>query len=404
MFLIQDGHHASGQIAEALEGNRVDGVIWSPGDETPELLAERTAGAVETKDDVVQALDPQFYVTMLADSNPKRLPRHGMSEMKLRGGAFSAGQLARTVGKVFDYLRGFPVTHLLSPTVAIAGMNDRSAQIALNLAETALEQAAGFPAEDEERPVFLSVAIEQYVLNEADAVNGLLDELTNHDVAGFYLLFEVNPELEAARQARYLAESLYVTYTLTRVQDKRAWVGYTGLSGYLHRAVGAEAFAAGGFQKQQWWSPAHWKAGEPGGGRGGPRPRIFLDRLLGSLLTETELQTIRAQRRDASLGADLIAGAGSLAAANRAGNPANPDERQCSAQLFDVCTDLDRRITGDLPTDIGRIRGEIADARSYFERIDAAGVQLEGRSNTTQIGVFEEAIDLFLARAEIQLP
>jgi hypothetical protein len=403
LFLVQDGHQTSGQIGEALQRECVRGVIWSPGDETPDFLAERT-DATSGFDDVVQAIDPQFYVALLQDSNPKRLPRHEIFGMKLRGGAFSAKRLGRTVKRILDYQRGFRVTHLLSPTVAIAGMTDRSAQIALNLAETSIELLDELAeAEEEDRPMFLSVAVEQFVLNDEDSVNGLLDELTTYDVPGFYLLFEINPELEGGRQAALLTESLYIVHTLARIQGKEVWVGYAGLTGYLYRAVGASAFAAGGFRKQQWWSPGHWKAGT-GGGRGGPRPRIYLETLLGSLLAETELATIRSQRSDLLLGPDLIAGPGGLAGAYREGTASEPDRRTCAAQLFDVCAELDARITGDLLADIARVRTDIAAAADFHERISAAGVQLEGRSDATQIGIWGQAIDAFLRRAEIEFP
>lgn len=403
MFLIQDGHQTSSQIGEALQKECARGVIWSPGDETPDLLAERT-DATSGFDDVVQAVDPQFYVALLQDSNPKRLPQHKIFGLKLRGGAFSAKRLERTVKKVIDYQRGFRVTHLLSPTVAIAGMTDRSAQIALNLAETSIELSDELAeGEEEDRPMFLSVAVEQFVLNDRDSVNGLLDELTTHDVPGFYLLFEINPELEASRQATLLTESMYIVHTLARTQGKEVWVGYAGLAGYLYRAVGASAFAAGGFQKQQWWSPGHWKAGT-GGGRGGPRPRIYLETLLGSLLTETELETIRSQRRDPQLGPDLIAGPGGLAGAYREGTASEPDRRTCAAQLFDVCAEFDGRIIGNLATDIARVRADMVAAAALYDRISAAGIELEGRSDVTQLGVWGQAIDAFIQRAEIELP
>lgn len=403
MFLIQDGHQTSSHIAAALEDQTVDGVIWSPGDETPALLEERTE-AVDGNHDVVQAVDPQFYVAMLQDSNPKRLPQHEIFGLELRGGAFSAKRLGRTVKRILDHQRDLPVSHLLSPTVAVSSMTDRSAQIALNLAETSIELAAeAVRDEEEKRPMLLSVAVEQYVLNEQDAVNGLLDELTAHDVPGYYLLFEVNPEMEATRQASLLAEALYVTHTLAVTQEKEVWVGYAGLPGYLHRAVGAEAFAAGGFRKQQWWSPSHWAAGS-GGGRGGPRPRIYLDRLLGSILTETELATIRSQRRDTQLADDLVAGSGSLAQSYREGTTTEPDRMDCAVQLFEVCADLDERITGDPVVDIAQVRSDISTAQNLFARISATGVQLEGRSDNTQLGVWEAALDMFLLRAGIEVP
>jgi hypothetical protein len=369
-------------------------VIWSPGDEKPEYLAERMAEAAEH--DAVQAVDPQLYVALLDDANPKRLPEYGLFDLPLPRRQFSARRLADLMERILDFQADLPSTHLIAPTVAVSSMTDRSAQLALNLAETALDIAED---RDDDRPLLISAAIERSVLADSESVDVLLDELTAHQADGYYLLFEIDPTIDSAVQASLLSEALYVTYTLGTVQERPVWVGYAGLAGYLFRAVGADAFAAGWFQKQQWFSTGHWA---PGGGGRSPRPRIFLDTLLGSLLIEAELMAVRRQRQDTSLVADLVGGAGGLAA-EHAGGGTPPDATRgvCAAQLFDVCTELDGRIQGDVDEDLERIQQELDEAEDLFSRLSAVGIELDGRSAGTQIRVWREAIEKFVDRADL---
>lgn len=392
MFLIQAGHQSSTHIAEGLPEGRANGVIWSPGDERPELLRERIAEAAEQE--AIQAVDPQLYVALLDDANPKRLSEYGLFDLPLARKQFSARRLANLVERIIDFQIDLPVTHLIAPTVAVSSMTDRSAQIALNLAETALDVVDD---RGDERPLMVSAAVDRSVLADHESVNVLLDELTAHPAEGYYLLFEIDPSIDATNQASLLSEALYATHTLGVIQERPVWVGYAGLGGYLFRAAGADAFAAGWFQKQQWFSTRHW---EPGGGGRAPRPRIYLDAILGSLLIEAELVPARRQRRDVDLGADLLKGSGELAAAHAAGGAVpDPDRGVCAAQLFDVCADLDGRIVGDVTADLNRISDELDRARNLYRRLSDAGIELDGRSAGVQIGIWQVAINQFAKRA-----
>jgi hypothetical protein len=394
LFLIQGGHQSSTQIAAAVPDGNVDGTVWSPADERPELLAQRVAEAADHG--AVQAIDPQLYVAMLEDPNSKRLPEYELFELPLPSRQFSARRLAGLVERVLDFQISLPVTHLLAPTVAITSMSDRTAQIALNLAETSLDTV-----EDrrETRPLLLSVAADHSVLADQESVDILLDELTSHDTDGYYLLLEIDPRSDAGRQAQLLSEGLYITHTLGTLQDKPVWVGYAGLSGYLHRAVGAEVFSAGWFQKQQWFSTSHWG---PGGGGRAPLPRIFLDSILGSLLVEAEMDSARSQRRDLELGADLLRGPGPLSDLARGGGPMPAIDRSiCAAQLYGVCMELDRRIQEDVLTNLQRIDQELIEADDLYRRLRDAGIELDGRSSGSQIGVWRSALEQFSDRADL---
>jgi hypothetical protein len=287
-----------------------------------------------------------------------------------------------------------PGTHLIAPTVAVSSMNHRSAQVALDLAETAVDIWGDY---NDERPLLISVALERAALADPKGINQLLDELTAQNFDGYYLMFEIDPGLDSSTQAALLSEALYVSYTLSVVREKLVWVGYSGLTGYLHRAVGASAFAVGFFQKQQWWALGHW--GPPARGRA-PRARIVLDSILGSLLIESELAAARSQRYDSLLGNDLLAGAGPLARALREGNSPSTDRGTCAAQLFAVCEELDRRVGTDLDANLARLVADIEDAELLYQRIEDAGVPLEPRSTSRQLNAWLEAIELFKKRAE----
>jgi hypothetical protein len=395
MFLIQAGHQSSTQIAEAVPGDGAAGAIWSLADETPGNLETRMRDL--TGDEVIQAIDPQLYVALLADANPKRLVEHELFKVPLpRQSRYSARRLASMVEAIVRHQADRPGTHLIAPTVAVSSMNHRSAQVALDLAETAADVWGDY---DDARPMLISVALERTALADPEGINQLLDELTAQDFDGYYLMFEIDPGLDPSTQAALLSEALYVTYTLSVVREKLVWVGYAGLTGYLHRAAGATAFAAGFFQKQQWWSLGHW--GPSSGGR--PlRPRIVLDSILGSLLVETELQPVRAQRYDRLIGNELIAGVGGMASAIREGKGLTLDRPACAAQLFAVCEELDRRLGSDLDANFAQVTADVEAAELLYQRIDDAGITLEPRSTSRQLQAWQEAIGFFRDRAGLR--
>jgi hypothetical protein len=385
MFLIQDGHQTHTHVAGAIARD-AHGVIWSPADQTPSnldavLRADYMNGAA-------QAIDPQLYVAPLVDANPKKLADHALFEVPMRPRDFSARNLVALVNRVIAFQADRPVTHLLSPTVPVASMVDRWAEVAANLADTALDawQQTGDP-----RPLLISVAIQQSVLADPDNVDALLDELTSYECDGFYLLIERNPSTDPAEAAVLLERALYIIYTLARLNEYAVWIGYAGLDGFVYRAAGAEASAGGWWQKQNWWSPAHWTAG--GGGRQ-PRPRIYLESLLGSLLIDTELQRVARQRVDQDLLADVLGGTGSLAEEFRNGRAFNGsyDRADMVAQLLGVCGALDTKITGAFEADMRRVLNDVADAEVLYRRIREVGVEVEADRARNPLTVWQTAI------------
>lgn len=398
MFLIQDGHQARNGVEAAVGAGNAAGVIWSLADETPANLDQALRAECMTRPDIVQAIDPQLYVAPLADANPKKLLDHALFSVPMRPRDFSARNLVPLVENLIGFQATRPVTHLLSPTVPVSSMAERWAGIAADLADTSLETWAGM---DDPRPLLISVAVDESLLTDRDNVDALLDELTAYECEGFYLLFELGPSTDPARHSVLFERALYVVYTLAEVNEYTVWVGYSGLNGYVYRAAGAQAVAGGWWQKQNWWSTAHWT---PGPGGRSPRPRIWLESILGSLLIDDELRLISRQRRDASLFADVLDGVGQLASDFAAGRPfdGNYDRPEMAAQLFAVCSALDDRISADIEPDLRRVLLDIARADDFYRRIGDAGIQVS-RDIVRAPVVWPSAITEFARRLGLSL-
>jgi hypothetical protein len=386
VFLVQDGHQAHTQIPDAVASGSAQGVIWSPADHSAVQLDDLVRA--DWLEGHTNAIDPQLYVAPLQDSNPKKLPDHGLFPVPLRARDLSARSIVTLVDRILEWQSGFPVTHLLSPTVSIASMADRSAEVAANLADASI---SAWAHRHDGRELLVSVAVAQSLLADPDSVDSLLDELTSYECAGFYLLLDLDPRLDPSELAVLTERALYIVYTLTQVQEYTVWIGYSGLKGYILRAAGADALTGGWWQKQNSWSTANWSAG----GRGrAPRPRIYLDSLVGSLLIDTELELISRQNIDPSLYRDVLTGSGDLADAFLNGRDFDSDypRPDMIAQLFSVLGELDRRLEGDVESDMRQVLDDIADAEVLYRRIRDTRIQVDAGGGQALLTVWQTAI------------
>lgn len=383
MFLIQDGHQQHTRVASAISSGLADGVVWSLGDTGPNTLPDAMSEAGST----IQAIDPQLYVAPLQDANPKKLTAHELFEVPLALGDFSPSSVISLTRSILDFQISLPVSHLIAPTVPFESINSRWAQVASDLASSATEHVAS-----DARPLMVSVAVQESVLSDQDNVDALLDELTTYTCAGFYVLFELNPQGDPAEAALKWERALYIVHTLSILNDFEVWVGYAGMGGFAFRAVGASAFGAGWFQKQQWWSTSHWTAS--GGGRQ-PRPRVFLDTVLGSLVISGEVALVARQETDADLFNDLIAAASGPVAARLTESRSFDDDfsrDELNAQLFATCRAVDDRLTGQPENDLRTFRDQLAAARSLLQRVREADIELDSRSRNTILLTWQAAV------------
>jgi hypothetical protein len=386
MYLIQHGFQRGTKIDDAVAAGVADGVIWSPGDEAPSALGT----GISAFQEIEQAVDPQFYVAGLAGASLKKLDKYDYFTRDLQASDFTPRRIIDIARDALDFQFGLDVTVVLSPTVVVEAAGDRWSQVALSLAQASIEEWAG---RGDPRDLLISVAASRSLLANEEEVNALLDDLTTLECAGFYLLVELEGD-GSVRTDEQLDRALWMTYSLAELNEFRVWIPYAGLAGYLFRAVGAEAFAAGWWQKLQAWSPGHWT--ETGGGRQ-PRPRVFLESLLSNVLLE-ELGALRTS--DRPLYDEVVAGVGPVAATLRTSLPQNmtPTRDELAAQLFAVCHELDSRVTGTLQERGARLVDDLAAVLARHRRIRQSGITLEPRGSSAHIVEWESAMSRFAAR------
>jgi hypothetical protein len=214
---------------------------------------------------------------------------------------------------------------------------------------------------------------------------------------GVYLLVELDPALDESTYAEHLASALDLVNRLAERMPVR--VGYTGLSGWVFRAAGAQATAAGWFQNRRSWSPSNWLA-RSGGSR---LERAAVEAPL-ALLTPAELATIR----DASLPLyqQVVAGVGPYAALlqsspAQAGNIIPLDRH--AAQLFAVSHELEARIGKGFATDARRIIKDVGSATALRDRVARAALTIEGAGVDGRPDEWETALRSLAARLGVQL-
>jgi hypothetical protein len=386
LFLIQDGHQAHTKFETTLDAENAGGVIWSPADHPPNQLDALVAADYMRRK--VSAIDTQFYVAPLADPSAKRLGEYELFSIPLRRQDLAARNLVPLTEHLIAFQAERRTSHILSPTVSVPSMTDRLAQTAADLADASI----GYWSDDgDNRPLLISVAIEQSLLADEDNVDALLDELTSYECEGFYLLFELDPKHDPAQLAVFTERALYIIYTLAYVQEYIVWTGYAGFKGLAFRAAGADVSAGGWWQKQNAWSPGNWSAGS--GGRS-PRPRLHLESLLGSLLIDAELAPIARQRTDPELFSDLLDSRGQLAQDFVNGRDFDGEypRDEMIAQLFGSLAEVDSRITGELEVDMRLALDDIAAAEVLHRRVRDVGIQVDGGGGQALLTVWQTAI------------
>jgi hypothetical protein len=136
----QHGYGKSDKIDRGLDDQVLDGVVFGPNNERPDVLRACIERLRERNGDVDLLIDPQLYVSLLNSPKEGNLPLYEdyyVSNLTLRD--FTPRRIADLSRRVLDFQRRLPVTRILSPTILLESFTDRSAQIAHFLAQEAME-------------------------------------------------------------------------------------------------------------------------------------------------------------------------------------------------------------------------------------------------------------------------
>lgn len=399
MLLAQVGYGRGQKVHEGLDDGTISGAILSPKDEGPDRLEQCVRELRGRDDDAVVMIDPQFYVTTL------RAPRDGhlqeydyyADNVGLGRTQFSPRRVEGYVGACLDYqvnsLNG--VSYLVSPNVLFDDFRDLWSQIALNMAEAAVEHHSSLR---DPPPLLVSVVTSEVALRNALGLTEFLDALSSVEADGFYLLVHRNSSsYQAAMDTGAMANLMYMVYVLSRLNDYHVFVGYSDWISMLLHAAGATGTASGWHQSVRQFNTARFLPAE-GGGRA--RKRYSSAPLLSTPLIQPELEDIYRARRieDVLTGSSYDA---ILRGGPAAGEARWTDSISCRAHW----TALDRVIRQVSGARIGNRVGaaiELIDAADMlYTQLARRGVNFEAHTGPGHLASWRDALELFRETARV---
>jgi len=379
------------KVDRGLTNDVLDGVILSPHDENPDDLRAYIGGLSRRSPAADLLLDPQLYVSTIRNANEGKLPQYGYYRqgLSLRDLA-TVRNIQQLVSQCIDYQRDLQLTHVLSPTICAESFTDRSAQIALTMAQEAIDYWAGI--EGERRPLLISFLFSEVALANSDQVSEFLDTISLMEADGFYLIVDrATPVYSQEFEPSRLARMMRLIYSLKRSRFQVV-CGYSDFVSLLYASAGASAVATGWSQKLRRFNRSRFR---PSAGGRRPRDRYSSSRLINSIyLTELDacqdVQMLRAVRSNTRY--DQCFDGRSYPS----GISWSPDEATLHhwSTISDV---IESAEGGSVRERIGEASETIAEAVTLYGTLAEAGVTFEPQNGPAHLEDWIEAIRIFLA-------
>ncbi|MFS0728346.1 hypothetical protein [Paenibacillus sp. 1P07SE] len=397
-LFVQQGYGKGTKIHQALDHNKVDGVILSPRDDAETSLRS-------FRDDLQQypqaeiLLDPQFYYTTYMDGTSKNLMNYGYYPGHLTLAAFRSIQnIQKYAADAIDFQVSMGVDYLLSPTLLINSFTDRQTQICMSLAEESknIVKSRGYRT-----PLFTSLIFTESALNETSQVNEFLNEISVLDTEGFYITVarnnkEYNQNFDSDLS---LANLLHFIYSLSEINEFKVVVGYTDIVGLLYLGVGAYGIGTGWHNSSRKFTVQQRILPSTGGRL--PRERYNSVGLLNSILV-SELDSIAANT-PAPVYQSILSGTVDDQIILAGANPSDAWSRALSHQqhwaaIKKAMNDIYKGAT-DISTRITNMETAINEAITLYSLLERYAVQLEKTSSGAHLNRWSSAIRLFKENA-----
>lgn len=239
-ILAQHGWGKATKIQRGIDAGSICGLVMSPRDESPDALASFLSTVQGDYPSVERIVDPQLYAGTIWPVRDGRLTDYPYYKQRLAPVSFSPGQIQWLVKAALDWQAALDISAVVSPTVRVDALGSQWAQIAMMLAQETVARHDG------EKPLLISLVVDEDALRQRSLVNEWLNDLTLLDVDGFYLV--VRRTSETYRQhyePDVLASLLGICYSLAELNEYRVFVGYTDITTMLFHAVGVTATCAG---------------------------------------------------------------------------------------------------------------------------------------------------------------
>ena len=355
-IFAQHGWGKTDKIERGLTDGSLNGIIMSPRDEAPANLSAFLSSIQNTYPSTERLVDPQLYVGAVWPVRDGKLPDYPHYQQHLTPSSFSPSGIQQFVNATLAWQDSLDVTAIVSPTVIVDDLRSQWAQIALMFAQETITQYRGT------RPLIISLVINEDALRQRVPVDDWLNDLTQLNVDGFYLV--VKRTADTYRQhydAGILAPLLGVCYSLAELNDYRLYMGYTDMVTAVFHAVGVTATSAGWFTGLRQFTLRRF---QPVSGGRRPRSRYSSHPLLNTIYV-SELDSIYYGARVT----DVLSGTPYDGRFNGATNPENvawPDD-DAALHHWHVLHGIAQSATGNTVSDrLDSVRDATAVARAMY--------------------------------------
>ena len=385
-ILGQHGYAKSDKIQQGIEDGSIQGVIMSPRDERPQNLVSFLSQLPHW---VERLVDPQFYVGAISNPRQGKLDDYSHYATNLAPASFTPAAITRYVDDTLEWQDALNVSMVVSPTVIVDALSNRWAQIAMTMAQESLYRHSS------ERPLLISLVIGEDALLETTLVDAWLNELTQLDVAGFYLV--VRRSQEDYRQQydpEILSSLLRVCYSLAQVNEYKVIVGYSDLVTLLLHAVGVEGTGAGWYASLRQFGLRRFSQ-VTGGSQ--PRPRYTSRPLLNSIFI-FELNSIYNN----GYIANVLSDTNYDQPFNGNQNPGNVSwpPRDAALHHWRVLSDIAESISGTtVSARLDSVRSSIGQALALYTQIGLDLFRTE--TGPTHLQQWLDALDRFRSDAQV---
>jgi hypothetical protein len=287
-ILAQDGYGRGSKLNDGLSRRFIDGVIISPRDIDPNNLAHLVQEVRAIRPDALVLLDPQFYASVTEDQNVRHLVDYPYYRGPLTRSFFlDTRNIEEVIRECLLFQQALPVSHYVTPTVAIRSFDDAWSQAALQMGRLSANAARTL---SQDSPVLVSLVFSEGALASRDGLNQYLNLLTELDVSGFYLACErATTSPSNAFEPESLANFLLLVHSLAQLGRYEVFVGFCDTPAVLLHAAGARFCAFGWYNNLKKFSLDRFRFSS--GGRR-PHPRYFSSRLLSYLPLNPTLQEL----------------------------------------------------------------------------------------------------------------
>jgi hypothetical protein len=332
---------------------------------------------------------------MIRDANEGKLPQYSFYRQNqgLRDFA-NLRNVQWFVRECLNFQRDLAVTHLVSPTICIENFTDRTTQIALSLAQEAIDYNSGNT--NDRRPLLVSFVFSEVALGFADQVSEFLDTISLFEADGFYLVVDrSSPGYSQDFQSLRLAQVIRMIYSLKRSRFQII-CGYSDFVNLLYGSVGADAGATGWSQKLRRFSRSRFL---PSTGGRQPRDRYSSSKLLNSIYL-TELDACQDAGQLRAVKSDTPYDRRFDGKSYPSGVSWSPEDKVLQ-HWASISKTLENVAVGNTGERIRRASAVIEDARSLYAKLSRLGVGFEAPNGQAHLGNWAEAISNFQSSVRV---